>query len=277
MIYPMNPGAFSVHAIQPYFVLSTGKKYYQQSLVDSPIAHFYSFVADKSDGFTFAVPDASIDILFLCDKDNPKVRVCGSTTTAKLVEIQAGKRYFGARFRPGFVPSFIDAECKTLIDAEFSLQEMDAEADSLLECIVNTEDFSAQMDYFLKHYQSRLSRGQSVLSQQISQLVLVNNGDIRIRDLENYTGYSSRYINKNFTDHFGISPKMYALICRFQYILQRLTSQQDISLTHLALSNGYADQSHFLREFKRFAVHAPSKFLQMIEHSAYQERIDFNQ
>lgn len=262
-----------VRTIQPYFVLSTGTTYYKKMIYNSPIAHFYSFVADCSDGLVFAVPDASIDILFLCDKTNPTVRLCGSTTSAKLVEIQAGKNYFGVRFRPGYIPRFIDMDSKTLIDAEFSLQQIDSNGEILLEKIVLVDDFARQVDYFLTHYQTKMSNKHSPISDQIRELISKYNGDIRISEMGQYIGYSSRYITKVFTEHLGLSPKEYALILRFQYILQRLTLGQQLNLTRLALEQGYADQSHFLREFKRFAAQTPSKFVQTIKTNNYQGRL----
>ncbi len=276
MLNYSHGGAVSARTIQPYFVLSTGSAYYKKVMHDSPISHFYSFVADKSDGAAFAVPDASVDVLFLCDKDSPKVRLCGSTTQAQLVEIQSGKRYFGARFRSGYIPKFIDMDSKCLVDAEFSLSDIDRGGDALLEKIISSKSFEEQVQFFMQHYQHRIDCSASPFSLQIRDMISQGKGDIRISQLEQYTGYSSRYINKIFAEHFGLSPKSYALIVRFQHVLQCLTSHQNLSLTSLALEQGYADQSHFLREFKKFAAQAPSKFIQAIEESEYQNRLHIN-
>ncbi|MGO3859938.1 helix-turn-helix domain-containing protein [Neisseriaceae bacterium CLB008] len=261
--------------IQPYFVLSTASTYRKKIVADSPIAHFYSFVADCSAGEAFAVPDASVDVLFLCDPDEPKVRVCGSTVSAKLVELKTNKRYFGVRFRPGFIPAFIPLASRDLIEAEVALQDIDSQGQQLLAQITAAPSFEDQVAYFMHHYGDRLARPQSPLCAQISALILSRHGDIRVHELEAYTGYSSRYINKTFTEHFGLSPKQYCLIVRFQYTLQKLTLAGPISLTNLALEQGYADQSHFLREFKKFAALAPTKFVQALgqDQERYQGRI----
>ncbi|MBP6116429.1 MAG: AraC family transcriptional regulator [Neisseriaceae bacterium] len=259
--------------IQPYFVLSTESTYCKKVVADSPISHFYSFVADRSAGQAFAVPDASVDVLFLCDPDEPKVRVCGSTVTAKLVELQTNKRYFGVRFRPGFIPSFIPLASRDLVGAEVALQDIDSQGQQLLGQISSAQGFDQQVAYFMRQYGHRLARQQSPLCAQVSALILSRHGDVRIHELEAYTGYSSRYINKTFTEHFGLSPKQYCLIVRFQHTLQQLTQANPMSLTNLALEQGYADQSHFLREFKKFAALAPTKFVQALSQSHYQARI----
>lgn len=254
-----------VRTIQPYFILSTSNNYSVKVVNHSPISHFYSFVADRSNGAVFAVPDASVDILFLCDGESSKARFCGSTTTAKLVEIQQGKRYFGARFRPGYLPKLVDADSKSLIDAEFSLHDILPYANDLIMQIGNLSDINDLSNCFMRYFNEGVDYHYSTFGLQVRALITKNYGDIKIADLEQYTGYSSRYISKVFVDNFGLSPKSYALILRFQHILQRMIMDQQLSLTNLASEQGYADQSHFFREFKKFAAQAPSLFIQMIK------------
>lgn len=263
--------------IQPYFVLSTESTYFKKVLADSPISHFYSFVADKSLGQAFAVPDASVDILFLCDEAAPQGRVCGSTVSAKLVELQTNKRYFGARFRPGFIPSFVPMGSRDLVGAEVALQDIDGQAEALMSQITTTGCFDTQVGLFMQQYGTRLARAQTPLCAQLNELILAHHGDIRVHELAAYTGYSARYITKSFTEHFGLSPKVYCLMIRFQYTLQKLTVAGPMSLTNLALEQGYADQSHFLREFKKFAAIAPTKFLRALGHNQYQDRINVSE
>lgn len=254
-----------IRTIQPYFILSTSSNYDVRVVKDSPISHFYSFIADRSDGQVIAVPDASVDILFLCDGDQSKARFCGSTTTAKLVEIQQGKRYFGVRFRPGYLPKLMDIESKCLIDAEFSLYDVLSCAEDLITqmgVLSNIDDLSS---CFMRYFTGDVAYHYSTLGLQIRELITKHQGDIKIADLELYTGYSSRYISKVFVENFGLSPKSYSLILRFQRILQRIILDHQLSLTLLASEQGYADQSHFFREFKRFAAQAPSLFIQNIK------------
>ncbi|MBS7838413.1 helix-turn-helix domain-containing protein [Wohlfahrtiimonas chitiniclastica] len=262
-----------VRTIQPYFILSTSSMYEIKVIADSPISHFYSFVADRSDGQVFAVPDASVDILFLCDGERTKARLCGTTTTAKLVEIQQGKYYFGIRFRPGYIPDFINENSKDLIDQEFALQDIMPNVDDLLVQIASTQDFEYQIQLFFAHFEQKIRYKNSIFATQVRDLITKNHGDMRIADLERYTGYSSRYISKVFTENFGLSPKSYALILRFQYILQRMILDHELSLTNLASEQGYADQSHFLREFKRFAAQSPSRFVQAIKNNQGRDRL----
>lgn len=261
----LSSQVIDVKNIQPYFMLSSHSTYHERRADTPIISHFYAFNADNSEGHTFAVPDACIDILFLCDKDAPIARVCGSTLSAKLVEVQKNKCYFGVRFAPGYTPLFSKIHVKELIDNEFNLLDADPTSAVLIERIAQAKSFEEQISIFTEHYQPYLFDNQlPELCQQVNQLILKNNGDIRIADIESLTGFSTRYIYKTFTDQFGISPKFYCLTLRFQHALSNLINNNNVPLTNLAIDLGYADQSHFLREFKKFAATSPKKFLMAI-------------
>jgi AraC-like DNA-binding protein len=72
-------------------------------------------------------------------------------------------------------------------------------------------------------------------------------------------GISSRYLQKLFIQHTGLSPKLYNKINRFQNSLL-LVAKGNASLTSIAYACGYFDQSHFIREFKSFTGFVPSAF-----------------
>ena len=72
-------------------------------------------------------------------------------------------------------------------------------------------------------------------------------------------GITSRYLQKLFAQHTGLTPKLYSKINRFQNSLV-LVAQKNTPLTSIAYECGYFDQSHFIREFKSFTGQTPSSF-----------------
>lgn len=72
-------------------------------------------------------------------------------------------------------------------------------------------------------------------------------------------GITSRYLQKIFVQHTGLTPKLSAKINRFQNSLV-LLHKKVLSLTEVAHACGYFDQSHFIREFKSFTGFTPSGF-----------------
>jgi AraC-like DNA-binding protein len=72
-------------------------------------------------------------------------------------------------------------------------------------------------------------------------------------------GISARYLQKLFLEYTGLTPKLFQKINRFQKSLL-LTGKKEESLTSIAYSCGYFDQSHFVRDFKFFTETKPSAF-----------------
>ena len=61
-----------------------------------------------------------------------------------------------------------------------------------------------------------------------------------------------------FCHHVGMMPKEYARIVRFQKTL--LMMQSGVTgYADIAFAAGYSDQSHFIREFKKFAGCTPER------------------
>lgn len=80
-----------------------------------------------------------------------------------------------------------------------------------------------------------------------------------IQNVATRYGISARYMQQLFVQYTGLSPKLYSQITRFQNSLQ-LVRAGDTSLTSIAYECGYADQSHFIREFKTFTGSTPSGY-----------------
>lgn len=72
-------------------------------------------------------------------------------------------------------------------------------------------------------------------------------------------GLSERQLERRFLQRVGVSPKRYATLARFERAVE--LARGATSLTHAALDAGYYDQSHFIRDFTRFAGGPPGQIL----------------
>lgn len=79
----------------------------------------------------------------------------------------------------------------------------------------------------------------------------------RLPDVLHQLNLSERSLERLFLAHIGITPILYARICRFQASLSLLRQGKFRSLTDIAYSLGYFDQSHFIRDFKLFSGVSP--------------------
>jgi AraC-like DNA-binding protein len=87
-------------------------------------------------------------------------------------------------------------------------------------------------------------------------------GVVSIERISAATGLTRRHLERQFRQQVGVGPKRLARITRFQHAL-RLLEDSDSSQrgTLTAATCGYADQAHFIRDFKALAGCAPTEHL----------------
>jgi AraC-like DNA-binding protein len=83
-------------------------------------------------------------------------------------------------------------------------------------------------------------------------------GSLRIGDLAAELGCSRKHLLSVFREHVGVPPKAVAMLQRFNRALGLV--ERGVDGAHVAYRCGYADQSHFVNEFRRFAGLPPSAF-----------------
>jgi AraC-like DNA-binding protein len=73
--------------------------------------------------------------------------------------------------------------------------------------------------------------------------------------------FTDRHIRRLLLKYLGLSPNLYSRIIRYQKSLHLLSSNPEENLAEMAVSLGYFDQSHFIKEFKRFHGETPVEFI----------------
>lgn len=85
-------------------------------------------------------------------------------------------------------------------------------------------------------------------------------GQVTLGDFPRELYISESTFERTFKQTVGISPKLYTRITRFQASLEQLRRHQFQQLSDIAFEQHYADQSHFIREFKAFTGIVPNYF-----------------
>lgn len=78
--------------------------------------------------------------------------------------------------------------------------------------------------------------------------------------LADYLDISARGLRKRFNTQFGMSPKAWLQLNRFNSVLN--AGPHPAGLAETAAAFGYADQAHMTKEFRRFSGLAPRNYLQ---------------
>ncbi|MTG99306.1 MULTISPECIES: helix-turn-helix domain-containing protein [Myroides] len=72
---------------------------------------------------------------------------------------------------------------------------------------------------------------------------------------------SQRQVQRKFREDIGLSIEEYKRVVKFQHACNAIYKGDFTKLSDLAYNYGYADQSHFIREFKMFSGSTPKDFL----------------
>ncbi len=86
-------------------------------------------------------------------------------------------------------------------------------------------------------------------------------GMVSISDLAAEVGLTPRHLERRFMQIVGMSPKRLARIARFQYALAMLDQLEPAPGTRTAAACGFADQAHFVRDFRELAGCPPGEHM----------------
>jgi AraC-like DNA-binding protein len=124
---------------------------------------------------------------------------------------------------------------------------------------------------------ARLNRLESALVQRMEALgrkqtavdisgmagwIVRSGGQLAVEKLAEAAGLSRRHLTRVFRENVGVSPKIYCQLARFRSALCYARRGENVGWAHVAVDCGYADQSHMIAEFRRFAGLTPEALVQ---------------
>lgn len=203
------------------------------------------------------LPDGCIDLTFEITNREVTPYLFGSSTQKYSFQTTIDAKYFGIRFRPGFMPLLDDYKPSDLINSHVQLAHLHllkSEAEFL------GENSSWESKILWSHdFVQRFVRFSE--NPRIKDLLTYFRQEEGVFDLEETiekTGYSIRQTQRYFQESIGLGPKMLSRILRMQKALRLLKSSS--SLAGVAVECGYYDQSHMTNDFKKFLGKTPAHY-----------------
>ncbi|MBS1601748.1 MAG: AraC family transcriptional regulator [Bacteroidetes bacterium] len=193
----------------------------------------------------------------------PQLFVFGQATKAGQLSIRGRFSNLGVCFRPGALRSVfgIDAYELTHQNTDIGNLVKTLLAERLTDCGSVQQKVSC-MAAFLEEQTLRHGSVNDRLNYAVARL---QQGE-RLPKVLSDLNLSERSLERLFMTHTGITPVLYIRITRFQAALGLLRRDgagraRLRSLTDIAHSLGYFDQSHFIRDFKLFSGVTPGVYL----------------
>ena len=261
---------------QPYFVFDT-KDFQQEVYLQQGISHFYTFQMGAEEKLR-VVPDGCIDLFFEYENQKMQGYVCGTKLEYSIEEHKGAKEIFGVRFMPGVQPVMFTVTMRELLGNMTPIEQVLKGDTEWLKLLEQESDFYQRIRVFIEYFtkaekQRKKPFGKAELIQSVKRMVYESDGKIKVSEIQDKTGYTTRYINKVFIDEMGFSPKCFCKIIQFQRALEFLNYGAPDRMTDAAVYLGYYDQPQFIRDFTRYAGITPKKYLKLVQEESYQSRI----
>ncbi|MEO6917730.1 MAG: DUF6597 domain-containing transcriptional factor [Collimonas sp.] len=213
------------------------------------------------------LPDNGIDILWQDQKD-ASFAVGMMTAPINVPSVGLVKTY-AVRFKPGAAGYFFDLPLDELTNQRANLRELwghdstEHIADNLWTHQLSDRE---RLDRLEQHLLLRLHTKQKRSTWDIVESAIAaienSNGLLKVESLALSLCVSRQHLAAQFRARVGISPKVFARVCRFRSAAQQIKSarQKQIDWSQLALDLGYFDQSHLIHEFQEFSGSSPDAF-----------------
>jgi len=135
------------------------------------------------------------------------------------------------------------------------------ELQALAEQLALAPDDAARMALLEAHAAARLAAGPAADAMVVAAVngIRAAPAEVRIAALAEQLGVSVDTLERRFGSGVGVSPKRFARAVRLRSAV--LSYAADMTLTDVALSAGYYDQSHFVREMQSATGLAPTRLL----------------
>jgi len=250
--------------IQPPAYLSNYIRYFWviERDANEPVPKTYRPIADGCPGLIFQPSET--DALHDDVKQKlPELFLYGQTVQPRTLYTKGGLLLTGVCFYPHALKSVFGLPAHELTDTCIDLKSIfNKHNKHVSEQLICTPSFDGQFDilssYIWQQIQANNANADETTHYALGQIIQTN-GNIELKELLKEINMTERTFERKFNHHVGISPKLFARICRFQTSLQQLKSSNYNKLSDIAFDNGYADQSHFIRAFKEFAGYSPNQ------------------
>ena len=195
------------------------------------------------------VPDGRIDLFFSHSAVIPfKISLVGLETEPKQRSIAPQTCTFVISFKPLAVEYILRDPIADILDSGKILPHNFWN--------FHSQDFT-HFDLFYKKATQKLiellPKKTDERKRKLFDLIYVSKGEMSVKELSEQVLWSSRQINRYFTKQFGLSLKAFCTVLRFRASLEHIAQGK------LAPELQFADQTHFIKEIKKFSGVAPGE------------------
>jgi len=219
----------------------------------------YSYLQIKAEGQTLypVMPDGTQAIYI-----SPQgAMIGGAQREARDVPLLHPGEYFGIWFYPGALRHLFSLNLSEIsgqfVDKKYfpcdRFQRLHSE-------IYEFNDFYNRARVCERWVMERYSRKPATGFDHALSLIYQSLGSERVESIAGKVGWSSRHLNRQFLEHTGLNTKVFSQIVRAQNLCKQIYLKPTDPM-NVSMELGYYDQSHLIKEFKKYFKLTPSDFI----------------
>jgi AraC-like DNA-binding protein len=194
---------------------------------------------------TVLVPDGRVDIIFSpSDRGPHPVTLHGLESEPGQISIPAGELLFAVSFKLLAVEYLLHTRVAPNIVTPLPAGFWGVTDDDFQ----HFDDFCARVTAQMI---TLLPKRVDPRKQKLFDLIYTSHGAMAVQEFAEQVQWSSRQINRYFTQKFGISLKAFCNILRFRASFQHITEGK------LFPEQNFTDQAHFIRDVKKYTGVTP--------------------
>ncbi len=224
----------------------------------------------------FLMADSFPEIIFQYNEgfqaysaQSARIRFQHSVTDKFMVGKKVG--FFGVRFYPYAVSRLLkNKPANEVVNHVFDFADLFKRegtdlADQVYSAVGTPERITRVSDYLSKNTSGHNTDPLKYFVDQVIQ----RKGSVDISVMHSESGLSVKQFERRFKSITGFPPKYFARLTRFQAIKDSYVLGRFASMTSLAYSGDYYDQSHFNREFKEFSGVQPRQYFKQADQGRF--------
>ncbi len=223
------------------------------------------------------LPTATVEIVFNLSRDRltvykdgtieelvfPGAMVCGVHTVPFLIDSKEEDIILGVHFKPGGIFPFLQTPISNLLNSHFSLEHFwDSSAAQLRDILISSQKVQEKFDAletFLIGCFSEQRCGHPAVRELLARGP-TEFDNINLEEFCSEIELSAQRFIELFKREVGLTPKVYLNITRFQDVLSKLSEEEKVNWLDISFENGFFDQAHFNKEFKRLSTMSPTHY-----------------
>jgi AraC-like DNA-binding protein len=209
------------------------------------------------------LPHPSVHIVL-----EPQLAQLAGVSTAKFRRTLEGKsRVLGVKFRPGGFHAFAARPVSNFRNQVLELSDVlgpgARNLDQRVLMHTNHQAAIGAVELYLRSLQPAADE-LAELSARIVDRIALDRGVIKVDQVGRLFGIGVRRLQRLFDEYVGVAPKWVIQRYRLHEAAERIALAQQPVWADIALDLGYADQAHFIRDFKRLVGTSPAQYLRSL-------------